>query len=467
MEPLVKLFSYWFAKSWKSFIDNYGPQFSQVELEHHVSSAVYSILRNYHDFLVHFLKEQPNIAKSKLNNPDYGIPQLKQDSDHWHDWLAKQKRKSAAPGRKVELANMPTGYYWVSLDTHYCDKESEAMGHCGNSGGAADDNIWSLRDAKGIPHLTFIVNNKMLGESKGFGNEKPEPKYHPHIIAFLLGEDHGESIVEYIKGGGYRPQNNFSLNDLNPATKEQLLKQKPQLADYFLSLNKIAKGDPVQWKKEIDYAFNFTFDSLAPPYMIVKKAEHMEDLIDWLKDETRSSLDQIPDFQDGFYDQQYDVSNSEIRDYYRYASQANKNLIKKLILKKIEDSGEDRDDIDDELAWALDNYQELADVLMLAVEDGLRSGEVADAYDTVKKFLRNETDQNGHGFMIQELEGGAYQIIISFEDLQKILEELGDDSPFTDFIYFKYNAPYNGYYGFSQDVFNERLGETLHDLQAA
>ena len=36
------------------------------------------------------------------------------------------------------------------------------------------------------PHLTFIVNDGYLGESKGFANQKPASRYHPYIARLLL-----------------------------------------------------------------------------------------------------------------------------------------------------------------------------------------------------------------------------------------------------------------------------------------
>ena len=65
----------------------------------------------------------------------------------------------------------------------------------------------------------------MLGEMKGRGNDKPAAKYHRHIISLLESD-----IVKGIQGGGYMPENNFSMNDLKPEEADALMEKKPTLA---------------------------------------------------------------------------------------------------------------------------------------------------------------------------------------------------------------------------------------------
>ena len=59
------------------------------------------------------------------------------------------------------------------------------MHHCGNEGGKQADVMYSLREPvvhssgeRLKPHLTFIVNNGLIGEAKGFANEKPDSLFH-------------------------------------------------------------------------------------------------------------------------------------------------------------------------------------------------------------------------------------------------------------------------------------------------
>ena len=124
---------------------------------------------------------------------------------------------------------------WWLLERGACRAEADAMGHCGNlPSEKPGDRILSFRtkitDTRWKPHLTFIRDsNGLLGEMKGRGNEKPAERYHPYIIALLK----KTKIVKGIKGGGYQPENNFSLNDLDDETREELINLNPNLITVF------------------------------------------------------------------------------------------------------------------------------------------------------------------------------------------------------------------------------------------
>jgi hypothetical protein len=104
------------------------------------------------------------------------------------------------------------------------------MGHCGNRGNPQPgDNVLSYRtpNANGswTPHLTFVLmKDGYLSEMKGRGNDKPAEKYHT-IIEKLIMSDH----VKGITGGGYKPENNFSIFDLPKAQYTALTDKKPTL----------------------------------------------------------------------------------------------------------------------------------------------------------------------------------------------------------------------------------------------
>lgn len=134
-----------------------------------------------------------------------------------------------------KLIDFGDGYAWWNLNRQMCRAEGDAMGHCGNAGSPkTGDRVLSLRrrimrgsKAVDVPCLTFILDkDDRLGEMKGRGNEKPAAKYHKYITALLLSD-----YVTGIKGGGYLPQNNFSLNDLPEEDKEEILAKKPELSE--------------------------------------------------------------------------------------------------------------------------------------------------------------------------------------------------------------------------------------------
>lgn len=145
---------------------------------------------------------------------------------------------------------------WWLLDRSACRAEADAMGHCGNAPREkSDDRILSFRtkvtDTRWKPHLTFILDgNGLLGEMKGRGNEKPAERYYPYIIALLK----NTKIIKGIKGGGYLPENNFSLDDLDDGTREELLNLNPNLLSVFEKYRKVgATPDVIAGLEEKNY----------------------------------------------------------------------------------------------------------------------------------------------------------------------------------------------------------------------
>ena len=107
------------------------------------------------------------------------------------------------------------------------------MDHCGNRFRQTGDLLLSYRTPvktddgiSWIPRLTFVLNTKigMLGEMKGYKNQKPSSKYHDVIIALLK-----HPMVKGIRGGGYEPQNNFKMDDLPNDIVMELVQEKPGL----------------------------------------------------------------------------------------------------------------------------------------------------------------------------------------------------------------------------------------------
>jgi hypothetical protein len=124
-------------------------------------------------------------------------------------------------------------YAWVMLNRGACDAEGRAMGHCGNVPSVRDgDRIISfrskLKNNKQKPHLTFILDKYgFLGEMKGRANTKPKEKYHTYIVDLLK----QNNIIKGIKGGGYAPEENFELDDLDDNTRKELVKSNPVLGN--------------------------------------------------------------------------------------------------------------------------------------------------------------------------------------------------------------------------------------------
>jgi hypothetical protein len=133
------------------------------------------------------------------------------------------------------IIDFKDGFAWYLLNRAYCPAEAAAMGHCGNGGRElTSDRILSLRQkiTKGDrvyvrPALTFILREDgKLTEMKGRGNEKPAQQYHKYVLALLQNK-----IITGIRGGGYKPQNNFAMSDLDHETRENLITERPHLGD--------------------------------------------------------------------------------------------------------------------------------------------------------------------------------------------------------------------------------------------
>lgn len=163
---------------------------------------------------------------------------LNQFTDWEEEWQQKTKGMvQPQEGDKI-VEKFPDGYAWWLLSRGSCDLEAKAMGHCGNVPSEKyGDRILSFR--KNVyedywePHLTFILDkNGRLGESKGRGNNKPTEKYHPYIAKLLM----KPNIIQGIKGGGYKPENNFKLTDLSDELREKVLEANPELENNLIVL---------------------------------------------------------------------------------------------------------------------------------------------------------------------------------------------------------------------------------------
>jgi hypothetical protein len=175
--------------------------------------------------------------------PEQLLNSLSDIEDTWKENI--QDRGLELRGDETIIEKFSDGYTWFNLNRQQCDREAKAMGHCGNGGTPKyGDTVLSLRkhihDDYWEPALTFILDrNGYLGEMKGRGNDKPTEAYHKYIIKLLL-----NPIVKGMKGGGYMPENNFSMEDLPDAIQEKLETTKPCLMPIW-KLYKLWKETPM------------------------------------------------------------------------------------------------------------------------------------------------------------------------------------------------------------------------------
>ena len=192
-----------------------------------------------HEYMEHFFSMPiPGIQNQQFGmlHPGY----LKALFQHFEvRWSDAQQRNIPEDDPSMEHAEriieFPDGKVWWNLHKSYCDREGKAMGHCGNSYRKERPvDVLTLREPVKVEgqstwqvDLTFVWNNKtgMIEESKGFKNQKPDPKYHPYIVELLKqpwvrGLDQSRS---------HEPGQNFSMDDLDEESREELFMHNPGL----------------------------------------------------------------------------------------------------------------------------------------------------------------------------------------------------------------------------------------------
>jgi hypothetical protein len=207
------------------------------------------------------------------------------------EWQADQRSMIEHKDESV-LLSFPSGMMWVDLRRPNCRIEGDAMGHCGNTAGSKhDDTVLSLRKIieKGDrkywqPYLTFILHGDgYLGEMKGRGNDKPAERYHPYILALLEAKNSNGWIIKGIRGGGYMPENNFSVNDLTEDEQNALFEKRPELASVKWAYERFGLVDHVK-ESIVDELVNETGHNVSGPwdedYLVLEKMANWEDFVD-------------------------------------------------------------------------------------------------------------------------------------------------------------------------------------------
>ena len=448
-----------------------------------ISWAANGILRRegIRDFILAHIAD--NNIQSKFNTVEYSPEQAEEDSKDWHYQLSLKQAKPGGPGRLLlnldRLGPQWRGWRWLTLGRGYCKQEGDAAGHCGNVGEKPGDNIYSLRDPENRVHLTFIINNGVLGEMKGRANNKPSPKYHPAIIELLRSKNVGS-----IMGGGYAPENNFELDDLPEETQQQLLKKKPYLNNPLKYVIQNDKNDKELVEKINDFIEEGQLEKVitaknGQKIAVLEKFENYEDLEEGMKSYGNAKIENI-----GWLDDPWavlsDTDSGRISDYLDNLTAENAELLEKYVDKALEDhygwkkavktdlpnlidDEEDEDFSEMDLAEKLEKEDgEVESAVRSAISSGIEVGTEEAAFKDVQRQLTN-SDNNGFYFSFWEDGEEGMQLRIDLVDLEKLLQK--GKTNIKDEVEVDYSQPYNGYYDFSDDAFNERLPELLADTK--
>ena len=331
------------------------------------------------------------------------------------DWREDQDRTVEADPEAEVVIDFGDGYAWYNLNKAYCSKEANAMGHCGNSPRShTQDTILSLRRAVDVggepvltPILTFILNSEgMLTEMKGRGNDKPAARYHPYIVTLLR-----HDVINGIQGGGYLPENNFSLSDLeDDELADELREEKPGLAG------------PTYWIEKAWEAGNYD-----------EAAQALERLVDdqGLDYPGRMEFD-LTNADKGMYAVTVNIGDYE--DYEAVANEFYDQPVQELykVLDELNDA-EKKAGADDEtitVNLVVDILQRLPEEQLNAMAEELNLGSAGDPAAAVANLMAREGENNPyHDFVKRAIQDsmGSEQAGARITELkQQVIERLED-----------------------------------------
>jgi len=246
--------------------------------------------------------------------------------------------------------------------------------------------------------VATLDQNGYLGEMKGRGNDKPSEKYHPYIIDLLQ-----KDFVKGIKGGGYLPENNFEMEDLDDDVAEKLIDAKPALGGLVAIYEKQGMSE------EVINAFESQLRSSELDYEdIVKDGEdsyivigEFSELIDI---SNQFSVDRTVS-DDGYAKELYDELDEDVQE-----------KIKKYAK---EDAGEaaDIDSFEDIIEESLD----IRRMFMSALHDGIYAGTAAKAEKYLGEWLKES------GFV--QPEGSRLQLRLPIELMLDFMVALSNEGP--------------------------------------
>ena len=397
------------------------------------------------------------------------------------------------------VMQFPDGFAWVFLDREYCETEGGAMGHCGNRPSArSGDTILSLRrlvqtgnEKFWRPSLTFIIDgNGLIGEMKGRGNEKPAEKYHPHIIALLKSD-----LVNGIKGGGYLPENNFSVNDLSEEEQEDLFSVKPQYASVSYLYKKYGMNKSLAEKitHEMD-ANDITFSGFTEDlkYGIIKTYPNWEHLVADVGDiDFIRIVGNLDDMFSGVYDNEPDPetvwNDLDKKDQIaigRYLQVNEPDSVAAWCEENNYDI-EDYDPKDESDVFSVIQFMDgdFLSALNTASFDAMRSGAEADCFKHIKSALTggvNGLNSEYWVYILWNNPENEYEfkydaevsLVVKTQDLIKLIEtdyfEENEMYHAEDWLDgpIKLEEPYYGYSGYDEDVAIERFKDEAPDYSA-
>lgn len=194
-----------------------------------------------YDYINHWIKAPDRNEQINLKELDYDTAHAQ--AEQWHAEVAEKQRRKVEKDtthfykeKKQVFIDMRNdggvGYYWVHLNTSYCDEEHARMGHCARSN---TGQLISLRhideEGKGKSLLTVDYRpGGVIGDFHAAYNDKPPTQYHPQIIKFLVNTTYP---VTELATNVHRYDDNFHLADLSREDLNFVIQNNPSLKYNF------------------------------------------------------------------------------------------------------------------------------------------------------------------------------------------------------------------------------------------
>jgi len=407
------------------------------------------------------------------------------------EWQKKLQELVPIERDEVEtVIKFPDGSEWINLNKPACDVEAKAMGHCGNADTYhPDDTVLSYRtiekNNKGEemwkPRLTFILDTKngMLGEMKGRANQKPDAKYHGVIIDLLK-----HPLIKGIKGGGYKPENNFSIDDLPKEVVEKLIDMKPGLADIRYDYNK--RGITRELLTRMNQKFDDETDGALelPEYDNKRKVflgETMEGSVDdFVKEYGGDTANWVVNILSG--EEHLDIYHTanDPEDLWNILPDKITTRVGHWLLKNYSDAVEEWKEENDEnfdpsdanAAWHIieeHSIDEVKTALNSAMLDAEYIGTEAEMLNSLKDWLKKLPNRDGFDISLYpgHTKWDAKQyVVISEKSMIDIVTDMMDQvawhgSLISFFEIEDLESPYHGWHGFDEQVAIEQAEERL------
>ena len=461
--------------------------FNQIKtnLEHFMSLNIPEI-QNYV-----FAKQKPAELFNTFSNIEKQA-QSKMGDDAGAEEMFKQNRLIEQKENDDVIIRFPDGFAWLDLHTPADDEEGEAMGHCGNRASyREDETILSLRKPVKYqgkqwwyPVCTFILDgNGRLGEMKGRANEKPQDRYHPYIIALLK-----TPRIKAIKGGGYDPENNFSLNDLTDAEKDSLAELNPNLMDMLSLYKKHGVTDElkhkiIDWCEANDIGRRWSPQWIGDK-LVIEEFKNIGEMIDDYGNEDAKHAYKYLSGDDHYEVYDATADKYQMREFIRSLKPEDLKLVGKYLQKNYPDDAADIEDYDPSNADdVVELFESTDDEDLQRVGDhAYMNGLITGAENEMSKSFHSAIDNNPYFVFVDSagnpVEGSQWDTrcysVIPIHDLMNAFKADNEENvgyeiyrngwreSFED-MEIDLSQPHYGWSGYDEETGNERFAELIHE----